>query len=504
MDRLIRGGGVIVPGSRLPVPRDILIRDGAIAEIADSISISADIDTLDATGKITIPGLVNAHTHAHANLSRGVADRWTLEDLLNHSPALMTGRTPREQYVSAAIGAIEMLKSGCTGVFDLFMALPAPTPEGIEAVVRAYGGSGMRATLAPAVADMVFYETVPGLMDILPDDLKTVVSGIRPEPSGGLLAMMERHIRDWHGSYGGRVTTALAPTIPGQCTDEFLDGCVRLAREHGVGIHTHLAESKMQVLYASKRWGTTPLGRLNDIGAVDERFVGAHGVWLFPEDMAQIGRVSASVAHNPASNLRLGSGIAPVREMIDAGVNVALGSDGSSCSDNQNIFTAMHFAGTVGNVRHAHDRSRWIDAEEVWRMGTCGGCHALGQGGRFGEIKTGARADLVLLDASAATLMPMNDAITSMVYAETGSAVDTVIVDGEIVVEGGEVLTLDEAALREEAQAAAERIIGSNPEFWTMAREFAPYIQQACSQAAMMPLPFSRYADDRVTVTSEN
>jgi 5-methylthioadenosine/S-adenosylhomocysteine deaminase len=502
VERLIQGGRIVDPGSSMPQRRDIRVHDGLIAEVGEDLPVSDDAEVIDARGMIIIPGLVNAHTHAHANLSRGVADRWTLEDLLNHSPALLAGRTPREQYVSAAIGAIEMLKSGCTSVFDLFMAFPAPTPEGIEAVVRAYGESGMRAVLAPAVADMVFYKTVPGLIEILPDDLRAAVEDIRPAPTVGLLSMMSQHVRDWHGSYDGRVTTALAPTIPGQCTDALLEGCVRLQREHGVGIHTHLAESKMQVLYAQERWGTTPLQRLRDIGALDRKFVGAHGVWLSPRDMSVMGDVDASVAHNPASNLRLGNGIAPVREMLDAGVNVALGSDGSSCSDNQNIFTAMHFAGTIGNVRHAHNRERWLSADDVWRMATVGGCHAMGQPGTFGELKAGSRADIVFLDENAPQVKPMNDAITTMVYAETGSAVNTVMIDGNIVVSDGQVLTLDENALRAEAQEAAERILASNEEFWRLAEAFAPYIQQACSEAAIAPLSYSRYADDRVVAQS--
>jgi 5-methylthioadenosine/S-adenosylhomocysteine deaminase len=498
MERAIVGGYVFDATQRRPKLGDVLIRDGRIAGVGDGVTIPEHAERIEAAGKLIIPGLINAHTHAHNNLSRGAADRWTLEDLLNHGPALGVGRSVREQYVSAALGAIEMLTSGVTGVYDLFMAMPAVTDESCEAVARAYGDSGMRAVVAPAVSDMVFYKTVPGLMDILPGDLRTAVEGIEPAPTRGLLNVMERHIRDWEGSYDGRIRTAVAPTIPGQCTDELLDGAVRLAQEHGVGFHTHLAESKMQVVYGLSRWGTTPLGRLHDIGAVDAKFVGAHGVWLSPDDLERMGSVAASVAHNPQSNLRLGSGIAPVREMLDAGVNVALGSDGSASSDHQNLFVAMHFAGTVGNVRHGHDRERWLSARDVWKMATDAGSHAMGMPGEFGQIVPGARADLVLLERNSTYLMPTADCCTAMVYAETGSAVDTVLVDGEVVVRDGVVLTLDEAALRREADEATERILGRNPDLWEFARAMTPYIHQACRATAMSPMAYTRYADESI------
>jgi 5-methylthioadenosine/S-adenosylhomocysteine deaminase len=493
---LIRDGRVLDSASGQFRVVDVLVDGGRVTEVGADLSFPAGSEIIDAAGYLVILGLVNAHTHAHNNLTRGVADNWTLEDLLNHGPALLNGRTAREQYVSAAIGAIEMLKSGCTAAYDLFMAFPAPTDEGAEAVARGYGDSGMRAVVAPAVADQVFYQTVPGLIDQLPDELRAAVESIEVAPAGGLLAMMERHIRRWHGSYSGRIQAAVAPTIPGQCTDEFLRDSARLASEHGVGFHTHLAETKMQVIHAHQRWGMSPLAVLAELGAVNGSFVGAHGIWLSGSDIEQLGASRATIAHNPASNLKLGSGIAPVRELIDAGVNVALGTDGSSCSDNQNMFGAMHFAGTIGNVRFPHDPERWVSAPETLRMATDAGMRALGIAERGGAIEPGAPADLVLLDASSIYLRPLNDAYNSLVYVENGASVDTVIVDGEVVVRHGIVLTLDEPALRDEAQEIAERLASLNPDRWAFARKLTPYVRAACRGAAAAPLPFERYAAD--------
>src|SRR6202022_5008870 len=152
-----------------------------------------------------------------------------------------------------------MSKPGLPAAYDLYMAVPAITDEAFEAVVRAYTDVGLRVVLAPAVADVVFYQTVPGLADQLPPDLRRTVQEMQPAPTKGLLGLTERAIRRWHGGADGRVRIGVAPTIPNQATDEFLDGCAALAREYGAGVHTHLAESKVQLVESQRRWGK-PLG----------------------------------------------------------------------------------------------------------------------------------------------------------------------------------------------------------------------------------------------------
>ncbi len=387
-----------------------------------------------------------------------------------------------------------MLKTGCTGAYDLFMGLPAPGPDDAEAIARAYDDVGMRAVIAPAVADLVFYNTVPGLLDLLPKSLRQTVDSIRSAPTEGLLRLSEDILRRWPGTSGGRIRAALAPTIPTQCSEAFLQGCARLARDHGALLHTHLAESKVQAIASQKRWGKTAVAHLEELGLLNPRFVGAHGVWLTTEDIKRLGDAGAAIAHNPASNLRLGSGIAAVREMLEAGVTVGLGTDGAMSSDNLNLFEAMRVAALVGNVRFPHDSTRWLQAAEVWSLATRGSARLLGLGDDLGVVAPGRLADLVLLRADSTFLRPLNDALGALVYAETGADVDTVLVGGRVVVRGGRVLTVDEERLRARAQAAADRIRAANADAWRLADELSPYVAQACRAAVALPYPVNRYA----------
>ena len=489
---IIRGGRVLDAGAL--VHADVLIEGDRIAAVGPALAAPPDARPVDGTGRLVLPGLVNAHTHAASHLARGRAGSWTLEDLLVHAPANYAFRSAEDEYLSAALGAIEMLKTGCTAAYDLYMAIPAITSETMEAVVRAYTDVGVRAVLAPAVADVVFYRTVPGLLELLPADLRDVVDAMQPAPTKGLLGLTEAIIRRWHGAADGRVRMAVAPTIPNQATDEFLDGCARLAREYGVGIHTHLAESKVQAVESERRWGKTIVARLADHGLLGPGFVGAHAIWLTGDDIRRLADAGAAVAHNPGINLRLGCGIAPVREMLDAGVAVGLGTDGSICADNQNLFEALRIASVVSTIRFPQATERWLDAGTVWRLATAGSARVLGLADDVGAIAPGRKADLVLLRANSVFLQPLADPVTALVYAETGASVETVLVDGRIVLEHGRVTTLDEGRIFARAQAAAEAQRARSGEAWELARRLAPFVGAACRSAVATPWPINRYA----------
>ena len=491
---LIHGGRVLRPGAAQVESADVLVEGDRIAEVGARLPRPPDAAALDATGFLVLPGLINAHTHGHTNLVRGLAGRWTLEDLLNHGPAMNANRTPEDQYLSAAVGALEMLKTGCTAAYDLYMGIPAPTADMAEAIARAYLDVGLRAVIAPAVSDLVFYRTVPGLMELLPPDLQGAVQGITAAPTDGLLRLTEDTITRWHGAGEGRVRVAVAPTIPTQCTDEFLAGCGRLAREHGLGLHTHLAESKVQAVAATRRWGKSAVARMGELGLLRPGFVGAHGIWLTDDDIGRLADGGGAIAHNPGSNLRLGSGIAAVREMLDRGVTVGVGTDGSTCSDNQNVFEAIRTAALVGNVRFPHDATRWLAADEVWRMATLGSARLFGMADDLGAVEPGRKADLILLRSDSAFVSPLNDAVSSLVYAETGASVDTVLVGGRMIMQGGRVLTLDETGLRARAQEAADRARTRNQGAWQLAARLGPYIAEACRAAVAAPYPVNRYA----------
>jgi 5-methylthioadenosine/S-adenosylhomocysteine deaminase len=491
---LIRDGHVLDDASAELVRANILIKDDRIIDVGPNVVAPAGSHELDAEDRIVIPGLINAHTHAHNNLTKGSGDNWTLEDLRNHASALYANRTPEEQYLSAAIGALEMLKTGCTAAYDQFAAIPVPTEEGVEAVVRAYDDVGLRAVVAPSIADDTFYRAVPGLLEVMPADLRQAVESIERAPTDGLLMLTEKAIRRWHKHAGGRIRIAAAPIIPGECSEALLIGCSRLVRQYGVGLHTHLAETKVQAVSSLQRWGETLVSRLAALDLLSPQFVGGHGVWLTNDDIHAMADYGASVTHNPASNLKLGSGIAPIREMLDSGVTVGLGSDGSMSSDNQNMFEAMRFAALVGKVRFPHQPERWVGARTAWEMATTVGARVLGMGDDIGAIAPGRMADLVLLKGDSVFLRPMNDPVNALVYAETGASVDSVLVGGRIVLEHGRVLTVNEKDLFARAQEAAERSRARNSAAWILAKRLTPYVAAACRSAVMTSYPVNRYA----------
>lgn len=496
MTLLIHGGKVLNATQTGLERGDVLVEGDRIMAVGPNLPAPPGAQQIDATGHIVLPGLVNVHTHAHNHLMKGVSISWTLEDMFSRSylPWMYAGRRPEEQYISAAIGAIEMLKTGCTAAYDLFLAFPMPTDEEVEAVVRAHTDVGLRALIAPGVADLLFCHGVPGLLELLPGDLRSIVESIQTAPTEGLLRLTENTIRRWHGSADGRIRVAVSPSIPGFCSEEFLLGCGRLVREYGVGLHTHLVESKVQAVHGLHRWGKTVTAHLAELGLVGPDFVGAHAVWLTDDDMRILADAGATVAHNPASNLRLGTGIAPVREMLEHGLTVGLGTDGSASSDNQNMFESMRFAALVGNVRFPQQQHRWIDARAAWEMATAGSARVLGMADDLGAVAAGRKADLVLLRASSVFLSPLNDVLNALVYAETGADVDTVLVGGRVVLEKGRVLTVDEESIYARAQAAVERLRSQNADAWTLGEQILPYIRAACSAAVATPFPVNRYA----------
>lgn len=314
---LIRGGRLLSPEEGVPDRADILVKNGLIVEIASPGSIGAEGGgVVDAEGMLILPGLVNAHSHGQLNLCKGCNDRWSLELLLNRLPSVTAGRSAEYHYLSAQIGAAEMVSKGCTTVYDLFSEFPAPTPEGVDAVARAYSDIGMRAVVAPMMADRSFYQAIPGLIDAFPDELKADVERIRFAPYQESVERCRQVLKGWRHDRD-LVRPALAPTIPHHCTDDFLVACRALADEFDIGIQMHVAESRMQAVVAPMVRGRTAVFHLAELGLLGPRFMAAHSVWIDDEDMARLADHGASVAHNPGSNLRLGSGLARVRQAAE-------------------------------------------------------------------------------------------------------------------------------------------------------------------------------------------
>jgi guanine deaminase len=491
---LLTGGRVLSDGGPQGEAVDVLIDGETIVAVEAPGTIrDQNAEPIDARDRLIIPGLVNAHTHAHGNLAKGSGDRWTLELLLTHAMWIGAGRSEEHHELTALIGAAEMIRKGVTAAYDLATAFPMPTPASMAAVGRGYAASGMRVALAVMTADRTFFQAIPGLIDSLPGELRARIGAARAAPTDALLANCRAILESWDDA-GGRVRAALAPTIPYHCTDEFLVGCRDLARAHGVGLHMHVGESRVQAL-AADHWypGETLTGHLDRLRLLGSDFVAAHGIWLDDDDLRRLADSGASVAHNPGSNLDLGNGMAAARLMLDRGINLAIGTDGASSSDNLNMFEAMRFASYVSRVQSL-DASRWLSAGETFRAATVGGARALGLAGKLGRVAPGHAADLVLLDLGSMNWTPLNDALNQLIHVEDGTAVDAVMIGGRWAWRDGRHLTIDVPALRRRVDAAVEALRAAGAELRAFADALAPHVARFCSGLAARPYKVDRLA----------
>lgn len=482
----VRGGRRLdIAGHRADFS-DILIEDDVIREIgAPGMAVPDGAEEIDARRRLIMPGLINAHTHGHGSLAKGVGDRWTLELLLNAGPWISGGRVLEDKYLAAQLNAAEMISKGCTACYDLYFELPLPTAEGMDAVARAYAETGMRAVIAPMMADKLFFEAIPGLMDSLPDGLRKRVDQFKAAPYEESLAVARDLIHNWSQDRG-QVCPALAPTIPLHCSDEFITACRDLATEADVGLHMHLAESKIQALSGITRYGKTLTAHLDGLGFLGPHFTGAHSVWLDGDDIKRMADNGASVAHNPGSNMRLGSGIAPVRDMLAAGVNVGIGTDGSNCSDNQNMFDATRIASFASRVR-SPDYDTWLSTDEVLTAATRGSAQALGMIDSIGQLGVGYKADMVFLDLDNINFVPFNDPTNQIVHTEDSSAVASVMVGGRMVFDERRFTTFDLGKLMADAEAAVKRLRGATAETRELTMALEDHVGHYCVGLARQP-----------------
>jgi len=451
---VVRGGKLLDISRRQALPVDILIKGDTIAQIGPrGLKAPAGATVIDARHRLMHPGLINAHTHGPGNLSKGLHDRWSLELLLTASQWNGIGRNLEDKYLSALIGAAEMVLKGCTAAYDLAAEFPLPSVEGLSAMAKAYEEVGMRCVLAPMVADLTFFEAIPGLMDRLPAPLQKEVESFRLAPWKATTKQIKKALQKWPFD---KVRLAVAPTIPHHCSDAFLIACRDLAKDYDVGLHSHVAESKVQVIAGYQRYGTTLAAHMDKLGLVSDRFTVAHGVWLDGDDMKRLGDRGASVAHNPGSNMRLGNGLADVRGMLSAHVNVGIGTDGANCSDNQNVYEAMRLASMISKAQ-GPDVEHWLTTEEALRAATEGSARALGMEKEIGRIAPGYKADIVFLDLHHVNWIPTNDVVNQIVHTEDGSGVHSVMVGGRMIVENRKLLTADLPKLAAQAAASQAR-----------------------------------------------
>ena len=474
---VITGGLVLAHGDTAARPADIVL-DGDIIEAIAPAGTAEAARQIDASGRLIIPGLVNAHTHGHGGLAKGLGDLWSLELLLNAGPWINGARTSEDRYLSTLLSAIEMLRKGCTACYDLSAMLPLPSVEALNDVARAYADVGMRAVVSPMIADRTFYQAIPGLLDAFPAEQRALAEAMRSASPDAILTPIRDAARTWSHP-ADRIRLGIAPTIPLHCSDELIQGCRDLAAEFGLPVQTHLAESAVQRAAALQRYGMTLTARLQDLRLLGPGFSAAHAIWIDDAEIELLARHGGTLAHNPGSNLRLGNGIADMRRAIAGGVTVGVGTDGSSSSDNQNMFEATRLAAFVSRV---FDRAPegWIGASEALRLATEGSAAVLGMAGLIGRIAPGYKADLVFLDLDHINLVPLNDAVNQLVNGEDGAAVRDVMIGGRFVLRDGQLPGLDWPSIAAQARDAAARLNDANAPARQAAERLAPVVSHFC------------------------
>jgi cytosine/adenosine deaminase-related metal-dependent hydrolase len=417
---------------------DVQITDGRIAAIAPNLDITGT--AIDGRNKLLLPGFVNAHTHSSEMWQRGIIPPLPLElwiaELYDFAPL-----QPEQIYLSALGTAVETLLTGGTSVVDHLVMIPGQEFAAIAAAVRAYQEIGIRAFLAPLIFDEALSAGLPtggAKRESLPEQKSTAAT----------LALVQAAVEQFHHPDAG-MNILVAPTGMQLCSDALFTGCVELSDHYHLARHTHLLETKAQQLLAQEKYGCSAVEHLKHLGFLSDRTSLAHCVWLDEADTAILAETRSTVVHNPLSNLRLGSGIAPVLKYLQAGVNVAFGCDGSASNDSQDLLEAVKIGTILHNVTDL-DYHHWIRPRQSVEIAALGGATGLGMAAEFGSLTVGKQADLVLYDLKNLSLLPRTDPIGLLILGRPTQAVDSVWVAGKRVVADGQVQTIDVDHLRQQ------------------------------------------------------
>jgi 5-methylthioadenosine/S-adenosylhomocysteine deaminase len=430
---LIKHGTIVTMDEKNSVVRgDVLIRDGRITQIAPDISDAAD-EVIDARDCAVLPGFVQTHIHLCQTLFRGGADDLSLIDWLKKRVWPMeAAHTPESMRASAQLGIAELIKGGTT------CALTMETVWHTEEVFKVVEESGFRATVGKCMMDKG--EEVP--------------PQLREETRASIdesIALMEK----WHGQAEGRIRCCFAPRFAISCTSELLQEVAALARERGVMIHTHSSENKTECQIVESETGRRNVTYLDSIGVSGEHVMLAHCIHLDGEEMEILARTGTNVSHCPSSNLKLGSGLARVAEMLARKISVSLGADGAACNNRLDMFTEMRSAALLQKLAHGPEI---LPATTVLQMATIDGARALGLDSEIGSIETGKRADVIVVDLNQTHASPRPDVISALLYATQATDVRTTIIDGRLVMRDRELVTLDEAKVLVDANSEAKEL----------------------------------------------
>lgn len=432
-------------------PLDVLVEGERIVAIEPAGSI-ADTGTLvELPSHLLAPGLVNGHQHSHEHFQRGRTENLPLE-LWMHlvRTRIPVALTPRQVYLRTLIGAIECLRTGCTTVVD-DMALGASIDrERIDAALQAYDDIGIRALMGFAMMDKPIVDNFPFVQELVPKALADEMRAAA-RPGGAELLALVREMAPTRHPQQRRVGVLVSASAPQRCTDGFLMQVRNLADELALPLITHVQETRLQVVTGQMFYGCTIVEHLARIGFLKPATSLIHAVWLNPREIEALAASGATAQHNPWSNLLLGSGVQPVRELLDAGVNVSLGSDGSCSTVSVNMLNVLGSAAGLSKLR-GDEPSRWLSAREALHAGTLAGGRALGFGQSLGSLRVGALADLVGYRLDSVTFTPLNDPLRQLVYAERGAGIAFSMVGGQTTMQGGRLTRIDEAAILAEIE----------------------------------------------------
>ncbi|KAA8746178.1 amidohydrolase [Paenibacillus sp. UASWS1643] len=409
-----------------PFMGDIRVEGDRITQIADHILPQPQDEIIDGRHKIAMPGLINAHQHTPMSLLRGFSDDLKLMDWLERKMLPAEARMNTEDiYWGAKLSIAEMIRSGTTAFADMYIHM-----NEIAEVVKQ---TGIRASLTRG---MVFLE----------DD-----GGRRLQEAIDL-------VQRWSGAADGRITTMYGPHSPYTCPVEPLREVIAMAVKEDIPLHIHLAETKEEVVKIRERYGMTPTEYLEEAGMFEQAHVLlAHGVHLNRRDISRLKGMRGGVAHNPVSNLKLGCGIAPITEMLAQGINVGIGTDGAGSATTVDMFEEIKAATWLQKLDYG-DPTR-LPAKNVLHMATRGSAILLGLQDEVGVLEVGRKADLILIDLVKPHLQPVHEVESLLSYSVNGADVDTTIVNGQILMQGRKLLTIDEDELYREVKVRAKRIV---------------------------------------------
>jgi 5-methylthioadenosine/S-adenosylhomocysteine deaminase len=451
MKILIKNGYVVTVD-----PKDAVFADGCVIIHNDKIEWvgpreelpwpeSSFDEIVDAGGNLVIPGLINSHTHNVYYLMRGLGMDRDLKDWLSEAiwPCLKA-INPEEAYIGSMLGCMENICSGTTYIIDNYY-MAADKKENIDSVLGAIKDSGIKAVMARGYHDVPFN---------IPHEFL--------EKEGEVIAEYKRLLDKWHGADNGRIQIWVSPVNLLYCSPSSVQKVWELAKSYGVGLHTHVAEAKFEVEEIQRRHGKTYIEVFAELGAMGEKFHSVHSVFLSRKEMEILARHGATVMFNPASNMLLASGVAPIEEMLEAGVRVALGTDAPN--NNQDMLESMKYAALLPRVSRNNPTA--VTSYQALKMATIEGARAIGLDAEIGSLDPGKKADLVIVNMKKLHNTPCYDPVATLVYSSNQSDISTVFINGVKVLEEGKFVKLNEAdviaAAQETGWALYARVKNSN------------------------------------------